>query len=134
MLEKYWWFQISFGKKCKLRLCSFEIMLCNLIHTFQYENSQGKLLCHCYRLQKADEYFIDCYVWWKYHSGETDLAAYLIWRKFSWFPSSWEFFLSAITSYYCHLSTKCCHGFHIQMRFPFYSYFWASDSYQSCDR
>lgn len=43
LLEKYWWFQISFGKKCKLRLCSFEIILCNLIHTFQYENSQGKL-------------------------------------------------------------------------------------------
>lgn len=104
------------------------------MYTFKIKIHKLNSICHCYRLPTASTYFTDCYVWWKHNAGEMDLGAYLIGSKFSGFPYSWEFFLPVITSYYCHLSTKCYYGSHIQMHFQFYSYFWATDSCQSCGR
>lgn len=78
--------------KHKLRLCSFEIMPCNLIYTLNIKIHKVNSICQCYRLLRASKYFIDCYIWWKYNSGKTDLGFYLIWRKFSRFYYYWGFF------------------------------------------
>lgn len=108
-------------------------MLSNLIHVFNIKIQEVNSFAIATHYQGPISGFL-LYIWWKYNSGESDLRAYLIWRKFSGFPYFWEFFLSAITSDYCHLSTQCYYGSHIQMHFQFYSYFGATDSYQSSDR